>query len=90
MTVQPTFSKEEHARRGTELYEHGIRQQVEVDHFGEIVAIDIETGDFEIALKTLAAAHRLRERNPAAQIWIVRIGHRGVHRFGFARRPEAT
>ena len=90
MTVQPTFSKDEHARRGTELYEHGIRQQVEAEHFGEIVAIDIETGDFEIAPKTLAAARRLRERKPTAQIWAVRVGHRAVHRYGFARGPEAT
>ena len=90
MRVQPKFSKEEHARRGTEIYEQQIRQQVEADHQGEIVAIDIETGDFEISSKLLDAAQSLRERHPAAQIWAVRVGHRAVHRFGFGRRPEAT
>lgn len=90
MTVQPKFSKEEHARRGTEIYEQQIRQKVETDHQGEIVAIDIETGDFEIAPKLLDAARCLRDRHPAAQIWAVRVGHRAVHRFGFSRQPEVT
>jgi hypothetical protein len=27
----------------------------------------------------------LLERNPDAQIWRVRIGHKGVHRFGVGR-----
>ena len=88
MTVQPKFSKEEHARLGTEIYEQRIRHQVEADHQGGIVAIDIETGDFEIAPKLLDAAQSLRVRHPAAQIWAVRVGHRAVHRFGFGRRPE--
>jgi hypothetical protein len=30
----------------------------------------------------LAAADRLLARDSDAQIWFVRIGHRGVHRFG--------
>lgn len=72
------------------MYEQRIRTEVEADHQGEIVAIDIETGDFEIAPRTLEAAHRLRARNPDAQIWVVRVGHRAVHRFGFASRPEES
>jgi hypothetical protein len=48
-----------------------------------IVAIDIETGgSFEVADDILPATDRLFERLPDAQPWIVRIGHRVVHRFG--------
>lgn len=90
MSVQPKFSKQEHARLGTEIYERAVRPIVEAEHHGEIVAIDIETGDFEIAPNTLDATHRLRARNPESQIWVVRVGHRAVHRFGFVRRPEGT
>ncbi|WP_373540172.1 hypothetical protein [Chamaesiphon sp.] len=43
---QRRYSKEELARRGQELYESGIQQQVEVGNDGKIVAIDIETGAF--------------------------------------------
>jgi hypothetical protein len=47
-----------------------------------IVAIDIETGAFEVADDILPATDRLFDRLPDAQPWIVRIGHRVVHRFG--------
>jgi ribosomal protein L32 len=43
---QRRYSKEEMARRGQELYESQIQQQVETDNDGKIVAIDIETGAF--------------------------------------------
>ena len=87
MTVrQPRFTKEEHARLGTEIYEQRIRPQVESGNQGRIVSIDVETGEFEIADQTLEAAERLLARCPDAQIWFVRIGHQGVHRFGLGRR----
>ena len=79
---QPRFSREEHARRGRELYEQRVRCQVEAGNQGKIVAIDVETGAFELAEDTLAASDRLLARCPDAQIWCVRIGHPGVHRFG--------
>ncbi|MCA2625176.1 MAG: hypothetical protein IM507_20530, partial [Microcystis sp. M20BS1] len=50
MTVrQPRYSKEEFARRGNEIYESQVRSQVEEGNQGRIVAIDIETGAFELA-----------------------------------------
>ena len=79
---QPRYSKEEFARRGNEIYERQVRPQVEVGNKGKIVAIDIETGAFEVAEDPLAASDRLLAHYPDAQIWFVRIGHRGVHRFG--------
>jgi peptide subunit release factor RF-3 len=83
MTVrQPRYSKEEFAQRGDALYETEVRSQVEEGNYGKIVAIDIETGAFEVADDILPATDRLFERLPDAQPWIVRIGHRVVHRFG--------
>jgi hypothetical protein len=75
-------NKEDFARRGTELYEREIRPRVEEGNLGKIVAIDIETGAFEVADDVLAASDRLLARYPDAQPWLVRIGHRAVHRFG--------
>jgi hypothetical protein len=83
MTVrQRRYSKEEIARRGQELYESGIRQQVEAGNEGKIVAIDIETGNFEVDETVVAATNRLFERNPDAQPFGIRIGHRAVYHFG--------
>jgi hypothetical protein len=79
---QPRYSKEEFARRGDEIYESQVRSQVEEGNHGKIVAIDIETGAFELADEILTATDRLYDRLPDAQPWIVRIGHRAVHRFG--------
>jgi hypothetical protein len=86
MTIsQLRYSKEEFARRGNEMYEAQIRPQVEEGNYGKIVAIDIETGAFELAKDTITASDQLLERYPEAQTWCVRIGHKGVHRFGRGR-----
>jgi peptide subunit release factor RF-3 len=83
MTVrQPRYSKEEFAQRGNTLYESQIRSQVEEGNHGKIVAIDIETGTFEVADNIVNATERLYARYPDAQPWVIRIGHRSVFRFG--------
>lgn len=83
MTVrQRRYSKEELARRGQALYESGIRQQIEADNEGKIVAIDIETGDFAVDTTVMSATEQLFERQPDAQPWTLRIGHGAVYHFG--------
>ena len=79
---QPRYSKEEHARRGTELYERQIRPQVEAGNHGKIVALDIDSGDFEVAEEAIAACESLLARHSDAQIWCVRIGYPGIYHFG--------
>ena len=61
---QPRLSREEHARRGTAIYEQQVRSQVEAGNRGKIVAIDVETGAFELADDTLTASERLLSRYP--------------------------
>ena len=79
---QPRYSKEEFARLGDEIYERDIRPLVETDNKGKVVAIDIETGAWEIDTDEITASARLEARYPDAQIWIVRVGFRYVRRFG--------
>jgi hypothetical protein len=79
---QPRYSKEEFAQRGDLIYQTQIRPQVETGNHGKIVAIDIETGDFEVANSPMLAVDKLYERKPDAQPWVIRIGHRAVFRFG--------
>jgi hypothetical protein len=83
---QPRYSKEEFAQRGDALYESQIRSQVEEENHGKIVAIDIETGAFEIAEAPRIAVDRLYDRYPDAQPWVIRIGHRAVFRIGSQNR----
>lgn len=88
-TRLPRYSMEEFAQRGQTLYERDIRPLVETGNKGKIVAIDIETGEYELAEDTLTASDRLYARVPDAQIWCIRIGHRAVHRIGLRCLPEA-
>ena len=48
---QPRYSKEEHARRGTDLYEQQVRPQVEAGNDGKdrFCGIDVDSGDFAVA-----------------------------------------
>ena len=85
---QPHYSAEEFARRGQQFYENEIRPHVEAENRGKVVAIDIETGAYELADDTVGASQRLRSRHPQAQIWFVRVGHPALHRIGGRpRRP---
>jgi hypothetical protein len=78
------YSQEEFIRRGDAIYESQVRSQVEPGNRGQIVAIDIETGAFEVGRNSIAASDRLLLRYPDAQIWFVRIGHHAVHRIGYS------
>jgi hypothetical protein len=49
---------------------------------GKFAAIDIETGTYENDVHELAACNKLSARIPDAQVWLVRVGSRYLHRFG--------
>lgn len=83
MKSHPRYSKEEFARRGDEIYERVLRPNLERGNEGRFVAIDIETGAYEIDADELSASDRLLARVPNAQIWLRRIGSHYAHRFGF-------
>ena len=79
----PTRPRDEIGRLGDEIYERDIRAQVEADHDGEIVSIDVDTGIWAIGDELLIAAGRLRAQRPeAVNIWSLRVGRRAVYKFG--------
>ena len=45
---EPRYSKEEFLRRGQAIYERDIRPQVKAGDEGKFVAVDIETGAYEM------------------------------------------
>lgn len=84
-TSGPRYSKEEFARRGDAIYDRDVRPRVERGNEGKIVAIDIESGAWEMDADEVEASRRLEARRPDAQIWIARVGSRCVRRFGAGR-----
>ena len=80
MPARPT---EETARLGDEIYERDIRAQVEADHRGEVVAIDVDSGIWAIGDNVIAATARLRTKLPdPTDVWLLRVGYRVLHHFG--------
>jgi hypothetical protein len=88
-STQRRYNKVEFARRGDAIYEKEVRPQLKADDEGKFAAIDIESGEFVIDADELKAGNKLRRRIPEAQIWVVRVGNRAVHRIGGWVRREA-
>jgi len=81
--LHPALSDDEIGRRGKELYEASVRQNVESDvNVGKIVCIDVETGDYEIDASGIEAARRIHARRPNAPVYGVRIGYDAVYSLG--------
>ena len=84
--------REETARLGREIYERDIKAQVEAEHDGEIVAIDVASGDWAIANSVIDARERLHALRPhAVDVLFERVGYPTLYSFGgssLSRRAE--
>ena len=81
-TREARYSREEFSRRGQEIYDRVVRAALQPDDEDKFVAIDIESGSYEMDADDYTAVDRLLKRLPDAQIWLMRVGHRAAHRFG--------
>lgn len=83
--------KDETARLGDKIYRRYVKAQVEADHDGEYVAVDVDSGNWAMAGSELAASDSLRAQCPdAINVWLLRVGYRAVAsiRGGSLRRAE--
>jgi hypothetical protein len=55
---------------------------------GEVVAIDVDSGEYVVDEDALTAARSLRARRPTADVWLVRVGARGLYRIGAHARSD--
>jgi hypothetical protein len=86
---QPRFSDAELARKGEEIYERDIFPNLAPEDQGKVVAIEVETGDYEVGRDEIATGDRLRSRHPEALFWFRRVGSRYLYRFGHHRGTAA-
>ncbi len=78
--TEPRFTPEELARIGSRVVERRMRPMLRPEDDGKFVALDVQTGDYEIDDDDYAAVSRLRPRNPAADAWLSRVGHPAAYR----------
>jgi hypothetical protein len=70
------LSSEEVAQQAMKLYEAGIRKAVEIEsNIGQMVIIDVETGEYHIDANGIESARYLRKKNPTARLFGLRIGY---------------
>lgn len=77
-------------RRGQALYDERIRAVVETpENIGKLIAIDVGTGDYEIAEDSIAAHRSLLARHPGAVLYGARIGYDAAYAIGGTLRRTA-
>jgi hypothetical protein len=81
-TTKRRYSKEEFARRGDALVESQVRPHLTAADQDKFVAIDIESGEYELDKNEMKAVQRLRRRLADPQIWLVHASLGYLHRFG--------
>ncbi len=86
-TPTASYVPSEFARRGQEIYDRVVKSKLNPDDVDKFVAIDIQSGDYEIDCDDYAAIERLRARRRDAQTWLMRVGSPTTYRFGW--RPVA-
>ena len=72
----------ETATRAHAIYDATIRAQVEATHHGDFVAIDVDSGDWEVDKVLLNATLRLKERHSNGRFFGMRVGYRTAYSFG--------
>jgi hypothetical protein len=78
-------SPQELARLGTEVFDRRVRPALRPDDDGKFVAIDVDSGEYEIDPDDYTAVTRLRARVPAADVWLARADSMTTCRIGWRR-----
>lgn len=72
MPEREKMSYEEQKRRGQAIYDAQIRHLIAPEDAGKFVLVDVLTGDYEIADRSVEARVKLRQRRPEAVIHTMR------------------
>lgn len=64
------------------LYEQLCPKIETVENIGQMIVMDVASGDYEIGELGIEASYRLQERHPNATLYALRIGYKTVESFG--------
>jgi hypothetical protein len=75
---------EEVARKGLDWYERKIKAEVEPEHVGKYLVINVETGEYELGDDYMETSNRAIARFPNDLRYAMRIGHDSMGFIGMA------
>jgi len=77
MANAKVINKAELAAKGESRYAQ-LKDELEREHHGEFVAIEVDSGDYFLGKTFQEADKRAREKHPESIFYVVRIGHRAT------------
>ena len=66
------------ARRGQEYYDRFLRAELDPEHKGKYLVLDVDSGDYELDSDEMAAIDRARAKHPDRIFYILRVGYRAA------------
>ena len=76
------LTPDEVVERGKAIYEQSIRAQVEAGSIGKLVMIDVLSGNWVMGEDRVGMARHLRELNPDAANFALRVGYPTAEKIG--------
>jgi len=68
------------AEEGERIYHERLKDQLEPQYKGKIVAIEVDSGDYFIGDTVVEAGEKARKKHPDKVFHFIRIGFRAVHK----------
>jgi hypothetical protein len=78
-------TRDEIAKLGGELFERQIKPSLRPEDHGKFVAIDVDSGDYELNEDDYLAVTRLLDRKPAADSLLMRVGYPTTYKMRLGR-----
>ncbi len=77
-----TWENEEIVRRGKRLYEEQILPELGDELRGQVLVVDIETGEYVVSDDHVSATREALGRRPDAVLYSVRVGYPAFAKIG--------
>ncbi len=78
--IIPHVNPRKLVKEGQEIYNTKLKMILEPDHIGEVVAIDVVSGDYFIGHTLPEAAEKAKAHYPERLFYFAKIGYPVMHR----------
>ena len=79
MDTVHTVNKNKLVAQGQKIYETLLQKKLEPEHKGEVVAIEVESGDYFLGKSLVEAGKKARLKHPDKLFYFAKVGYRAMH-----------